>query len=52
MTALLQLMVQEQYIKMKTQATSCMVSFVRGLTDPEDTEEPNEAAKKENIQIL
>jgi hypothetical protein len=26
---------EEEYIKLKTQATSCMVSFVRGLIDEE-----------------
>lgn len=52
MNALLSLMVQEEYIKMKTQATSCMVNFVRGLINADETEEYDEEAKKENCQIL
>jgi importin-5 len=40
---LLKLMQEEQYIKLKTQATSCMVNFVRGLIDEEAfVEEPSE----------
>ena len=32
---LLKMMANEEYIKLKTQATSCMVNFVRGLIDEE-----------------
>ena len=32
---LLKLMREEELIKLKTQATSCMVNFVRGLIDEE-----------------
>ncbi len=32
---LLKMMQEEQFIKLRTQATSCMVNFVRGLIDEE-----------------
>lgn len=52
MSALLQLMEKEEYMKMKSQATSCMVSFVRGLINEDEETEYEEEKKKEYSQIL
>jgi hypothetical protein len=42
------MMRDEETIKLKTRATSCMVNFVRGLIN----EESEEAVDKENVEIL
>lgn len=47
--ALLKLMREEQYIKLQTQASSCMVNFVRGLVN---TEEGSDEVDEENRKIL
>lgn len=47
MPVLLRLMTEEEQIKMKTQAASCMVSFVRGLID-----EPDEAGDDEEVEDI
>ncbi len=39
MPVLLKLMNEEEQIKMKTQAASCMVGFVRGLVKENEDEE-------------
>ena len=49
---LLNLMQEEQYIKLKTQATSCMVNFVRGLIDEEAFQDESSDMQKEYSKIL
>lgn len=34
---------------MKSQATSCMVNFVRGLISPEDEEDDKDLSEKEKL---
>ena len=47
---LLKLMQEETLIKLKTQATSCMVNFVRGLIDEEaDLDETSDAQKEYSV---
>jgi hypothetical protein len=49
---LLKLMREEELIKLKTQATSCMVNFVRGLIDEEAFTDESSDNQKEYSQIL
>lgn len=42
----------EQLVKLKTQATSCMVNFVRGLIDEEAYIDETSEAQKEYSKIL
>ena len=47
------MMIEEKYLKSQTQATSCMVSFVRGLsTEFEEDEEKEKKTKEQNINTL
>lgn len=45
-SVLLKLMQSEQLIKLRTQATSAMVNFVRGMIDEEGEPEENEKSLK------
>ena len=49
---LLKMMQEEQFIKLRTQATSCMVNFVRGLIDEEAYVDESSEAQKEFSIIL
>jgi hypothetical protein len=51
-SVLLKLMLEEQNIKLKTRATSCMVNFVRGLINEEGYEDVEDEIQKENSAIL
>jgi hypothetical protein len=46
------MMEQEELIKLKTQATSCMVNFVRGLIDEDAFMDESSDAQKEYSVIL
>jgi hypothetical protein len=39
---LLKMMKEEQYLKLKTQSTSCMVNFVRGLINEDALEDEDD----------
>ena len=45
-------MQEEQYLKLKTQATSAMVNFARGLIDEESFLEETSDNQKEYARIL
>ena len=49
---ILKMMQEEQLIKVKTQATSAMVNFVRGLIDEEAFQDESSETQKEYARIL
>ena len=49
---ILKMMQEEQLIKVKTQATSAMVNFVRGLIDEEAFQDESSETQKEYAKIL
>jgi len=48
MPQLIKMMLGEQLIKMRSQATSCMVNFVRGLVENEEGERVHEEEIERN----
>ena len=49
---ILKMMEEEQLIKLKTQACSAMVNFVRGLIDEEAFQDESSDTQKEYARIL
>ena len=49
---LLKMMREEQLLKLRTQATSCMVNFVRGLIDESAFQDESTDEQKEFAKIL
>jgi hypothetical protein len=46
------MMREEQLLKLRTQATSCMVNFVRGLIDEQAFQDESTDQQKEYAKIL
>jgi hypothetical protein len=49
---LLKMMREEELMKLRTQATSCMVNFVRGLIDEQAFQDESTEQQKEYAKIL